>query len=248
MPADVMPDTYQNVKMMLWLWFILFSCLWLHCCSSYTKKATDDLVHELPGADSPLLSNHFSGFLQISNEKFVHYTYVESERNPAKDSIIFWTNGGPGCSGLLGLFTEMGPWRPSANRRLERNPFSWTTVAGMVFLEQPAGVGFSYSTDPSLYSSFNDYRASKDNLLIIKKFFELFPERKDQDFYIASESYGGHYVPQWTLQIFDDENGEELRKHFKGYLVGNPFTSFASGSIAMANILWGLQLIPKPAW
>ncbi len=145
------------------------------------------------------------------------------------------------------MFTEMGPWRPIAHKKLERNQFSWTTVAGMVFLEQPAGVGFSYSTDTSIYTSFNDYRASRDNLLIIQKFFEKFPERRGQDFYIASESYGGHFIPQWTLQLFD-QHDHNLIQNFKGYIVGNPYTSFASGSIAMANILWGLQLIPKPAW
>jgi hypothetical protein len=31
-------------------------------------------------------------------------------------------------------------------------------------------------------------------------------------------------------------------------LVGNPFTSYASASVAMANVLWGLQLIPRTAW
>ncbi len=40
----------------------------------------------------------------------------------------------------------MGPWRVQANRTLARNPFSWTRVAGMVFVEQPVGVGFSYTT------------------------------------------------------------------------------------------------------
>lgn len=41
------------------------------------------------------------------------------------------------------------------------------------------------------------------------------------------------------MQIFDDV---DLRKTFQGLLLGNPFTSYASGSIAMANVLWGLQL------
>jgi carboxypeptidase C (cathepsin A) len=33
------------------------------------------------------------------------------------------------------------------NKKVARNPYTWTTVASMVFLEQPVGVGFSYTTD-----------------------------------------------------------------------------------------------------
>ncbi len=39
--------------------------------------------------------------------------YVESQSNPSTDPLVLWTNGGPGCSGLLGFFTEMGPFQPT---------------------------------------------------------------------------------------------------------------------------------------
>ena len=110
---------------------------------------------------------------------------------------------------------------------------------------QPAGVGFSYTDDTALRNSWNDYRASTDNLATIHAFFERFPERKGNDIYVASESYGGHYIPQLSLEILGDTS---LRSRFKGLLVGNPFTSYASGSIAMKNLEWGLQLQPKPLW
>ena len=146
---------------------------------------------------------------------------------------------------LVELSIEFGPWRPIQNGSLVSNPWSWTKVANLVFLEQPVGVGFSYGTDPDELLAYNDYRASIDNLLTIRTFFTRFPERANQAFYVASESYGGHYIPQWTLQLFSDAT---LRKNFKGMLVGNPFTSYASGSIAMANVMWGLQLVPQPIW
>jgi carboxypeptidase C (cathepsin A) len=114
-----------------------------------------------------------------------------------------------------------------------------------VFLEQPVGVGFSYGTEDTELLSYNDYRAAGDNILAIRSFFKRFPERASQPFYIASESYGGHYIPQWTLQLLEDE---ALRGRFKGMLVGNPFTSYASGSVAMANAMWGQQMLPRPAW
>lgn len=116
----------------------------------------------------------------------------------------------------------------------------------MVFVEQPVGVGFSYTLDQQLLENFNDYRAAVDNLAIIKTFLQRFPERQAKPFHLASESYGGHYIPHWSLQVLNDAS--DLKDYFRGYLVGNPFTSYASGSIAMINALWGLQLVPKPVW
>lgn len=73
-------------------------------CGGYTDKALSDQIISLPRS-TPLLSNQFSGFLDITDSKNLHYMYFESERSPETDSVVFWTNGGPGCSGLLGLFT-----------------------------------------------------------------------------------------------------------------------------------------------
>jgi hypothetical protein len=146
------------------------------------------------------------------------------------------------------LLSEMGPLHPGAGGTLNRNPWAWTKYSSMVFIEQPAGVGYSYSTDPSLLDDFNDNRAAHDNVQIIRAFRAKFPEAAAKPYYLASESYGGHYIPHWTYNILNDDANKDLRSSFKGYLVGNPFTSFASGSIAMANVLWGLQLIPFPAW
>eukprot|EP01040_Poterioochromonas_malhamensis_P009227 gene9227-10016_t len=214
----------------------------------YTTDAYVDEVKSLPGQIHELASRQFSGFLQITPTKFIHYYFFESENDPVNDPVIFWTNGGPGCSGMLGLFTEMGPLRPIEDGQITRNPWTWTKLSSMVFLEQPAGVGFSYSTDDSILTDFNDYRASIDNVRIIRSFFDKFPSLRKNAFYLASESYGGHYIPHWTYQLFDNNENSDLRETFKGYLVGNPFTSFASGSIGMTNVMWGLQLIPKPAW
>lgn len=66
--------------------------------SGYSTGAQADVIAELPGTNVPFSSNQFSGYLDITDTKALHYMYFESERSPSTDSIIFWTNGGPGTN------------------------------------------------------------------------------------------------------------------------------------------------------
>lgn len=66
----------------------------------------------------------------------------------------------------------------------------------MLFLDQPAGVGFSYSNLSSDYNTTGDKRSAKDTYTFLINWLERFPHYKNRDFYIAGESYGGHFVPE----------------------------------------------------
>jgi len=45
----------------------------------------------------------YSGYLDIAGGKHLHYIFVESETTPATAPVVFWFNGGPGCSSMLGF-------------------------------------------------------------------------------------------------------------------------------------------------
>jgi len=70
-----------------------------------------------------------------------------------------------------------------------------------LFLESPAGVGYSYSNKSSDYDTNGDRRTAADNYVFLVNWLERFPEYKNRDFYIAGESYAGHYVPQLAHNI-----------------------------------------------
>lgn len=74
-------------------------------------------------------------------------------------------------------------------------------MANVLFLESPAGVGFSYSNSSSDYDTPGDKRTAKDSYTFLINWLERFPQYKTRDFYIAGESYAGHYVPQLAYTI-----------------------------------------------
>jgi carboxypeptidase C (cathepsin A) len=118
----------------------------------------------------------------------------------------------------------------------------------MVFIESPAGVGFSYADDKADYTT-GDAQTAVDNYNLIQAFFVRFPEYANNDLYISSESYGGHYMPTLAKQIVDmNAAGGNPKLNFKGFAVGNPYTDTYSGTPAMLDTYWGHQLIPKPTW
>eukprot|EP00608_Synchroma_pusillum_P008497 CAMPEP_0198429554 /NCGR_PEP_ID=MMETSP1452-20131203/8168_1 /TAXON_ID=1181717 /ORGANISM="Synchroma pusillum, Strain CCMP3072" /LENGTH=457 /DNA_ID=CAMNT_0044149965 /DNA_START=4 /DNA_END=1377 /DNA_ORIENTATION=- len=210
----------------------------------YSSAALADEVTELPGQDwTELPFRQFSGYIQISDTKQIHYWFTESEGNPQTDPVVFWTNGGPGCSGLLGMFTEQGPFRPTSPTTLTTNQYAWNKNANMIFIEQPAGVGFSFGSEADYTTG--DSQAAKDNLALIQGWLRKFDAYQSNDLYITSESYGGHYMPTLAYEIVTQDT---TGINFKGFMVGNPYVDQYSGTPAGIATYWGHQLLAKPTY
>lgn len=123
----------------------------------------------------------WSGYIPIpESSKMIHYLLAESQNDPENDPVIIWYNGGPGCSSMLGFMQEHGPFQwENGNTTWNEgtNPYSWNREANVLYIEQPAGVGYSYFANASeMGFNFTDYNAAQDNLQAVLGWFQKFPE------------------------------------------------------------------------
>jgi cathepsin A (carboxypeptidase C) len=142
--------------------------------------------------------------------------------------VIVWLTGGPGCSSTLALLTENGPCSVNSDgASTKTNPYSWTEAAHVVWLDQPAGVGFSYGEE----NDSNEAMISEDAYYFLQAFFQTYPQyaRKDPFLYIVGESYGGHYAPAIAHRVWQGnqnlQEGKTISLPLGGLGVGNGLTA-----------------------
>ena len=91
----------------------------------------------------------------------------------------------------------------------------------MLFLEAPAGVGFSYANTIA-GTVHNDSSTAQDNLNAVLAFFAGFPEYKNNKFWVTGESYAGIYVPTLSYAIYESNvAGVNPKINQVGAMVGN---------------------------
>ncbi|KAJ9558222.1 hypothetical protein OSB04_012836 [Centaurea solstitialis] len=208
-----------------------------------------DKIKKLPG--QPYVKfDQYGGYITINKTagRAFYYYFVEAE-DPKKSSslpLLLWLNGGPGCSSLAyGAMQELGPFRVNSDgKTLYRNKFSWNRAANVLFLESPAGVGFSYSNTSSDYKNGGDKSTAADNYVFLLNWLERFPEYKGRDFYLSGESYAGHYVPQLAHTIiYHNIIANKTLINLKGILIGNAVINDETDTIGMYDYFGSHALI-----
>ncbi|MBA0622630.1 hypothetical protein Godav_008156 [Gossypium davidsonii] len=197
------------------------------CIEPQDGKMEADEIDALPGQPDGVDFDQYAGYVTVDQKdgRALFYYFVESPRNSSSNNpLILWLNGGPGCSPLgYGAMSELGPFRVNSDgQTLFRNDFAWNNVANVIFLESPAGVGFSFSNTSSDYDNTGDTTTAIDTYTFLVNCLERFPQYKSRDFFIAGESYAGHYVPQLASTIlYNNENTNQTVINLKGIAVGN---------------------------
>uniref|UniRef100_A0A8C2WNL8 Carboxypeptidase n=1 Tax=Cyclopterus lumpus TaxID=8103 RepID=A0A8C2WNL8_CYCLU len=203
--------------------------------------AADEVAY-LPGLQKQPSFKQYSGYLSVADGKHLHYWFVASQKDPSSDPVVLWLNGGPGCSSLDGLLTEHGPFLiQDDGATLQYNEYSWNKIANMLYLESPAGVGFSYSDDKNYVT--NDTEVSMNNYLALKEFFRLFPEFHKNELFLTGESYGGIYIPTLAERVMEDAS-----LNLQGVAVGNGLSSYEMNDNALVYFAYYHGLLGSRLW
>jgi cathepsin A (carboxypeptidase C) len=143
-------------------------------CASALAADEADRMGNLP--DAPAFTTAtYSGYLDVTATKRLHYVFAESETDPANDPVVIWFNGGPGCSSMLAFMQENGPLAiDDGEDYIKTNPYPWNKRANMIWLESPAGVGWSVGETAEDLQS-NDMTQSEDAFAALKSWYAKFP-------------------------------------------------------------------------
>lgn len=189
-------------------------------------------VKYLPGFEGSLPFQLETGYIGVgeADEVQLFYYFIKSQSNPKIDPLIYWFTGGPGCSPLSAILYELGPVTLDIRAyngslpTLSLNPYAYTKVANMIFVDLPVGTGFSYATTQKANYS-DDLQSAHYAYEFLRKWFVEHQEYLKNPFYVAGDSYSGITVPIVTEVISNGiDMGIKPWINLKGYILGNPLT------------------------
>ncbi|KAJ5907767.1 Peptidase S10 serine carboxypeptidase [Penicillium taxi] len=194
-------------------------------------------VQSLP--DSPTLTPSWAGRLPVpgtANGNGIFFWLLQAENLVYNDNLIIWFNGGPGCSSLIGLITGNGPISFSGNStRLERNPYSWSKLGHILYVDQPVGTGFSTASNP--YPVQSNERITDDFVQWLHTFMTYFPHLQSKKIHLMGESYAGIYVPYFAQALLDGSYPLSLNIQSMSLGDGSWGNAAAMSSVAMGTYM-----------
>jgi len=168
-----------------------------------------------------------TGFFTVNKEydSNLFFWYVPAKTNSRHAPLVLWLQGGPGGSSLFGLFVESGPFRmvkvAGERLRVEQRDVHWAQKYNMIYIDQPAGTGFSFTKSERGFATNMD-DVGRDLYEALRQFFIVFPELLQNDFFVAGESYAGKYVPAISHKIHEMNQDESNTKiPLKGLAIGD---------------------------
>ncbi|KAK1640698.1 Alpha/Beta hydrolase protein [Colletotrichum phormii] len=191
----------------------------------YKQPGKDGICETTPGVNS------YSGYIDIAPDVHIFFWFFESRRDPAKDPVTLWLNGGPGSDSLIGLFEEIGPCEVVENMTTVLRDYAWNEISNVLFLSQPKEVGF---LDPTYLlvdkePGGSDEREGRWSVIdptkedtsrlaaitcweVVQGFYDALPQLSSSnissiDFHLWAESFGGHWGPAFYT-LFNERNSE----------------------------------------
>lgn len=217
-------------------------------------RVQTDQIHALP--EYGCVSNlQLSGHLPINNtpctdlfctthDASLFYWFVAGESKNALQPIILWLNGGPGASSFYGFFSENGPYSVNPAGRLQPRLHSWHKAGHFLIIDNPKGVGFSYTTTDNFVD--DEQQATTELYNALTAFYQRYPELRTNPLYLSGESYAGKYLAQLAAQIIKhNEQAKSVPINLQGLIVGDGWVNPLVQQSSVADYAYSHGLIDK---
>lgn len=191
----------------------------------YLKKGQIELAQNLSQVSitKAMGFRSHAGFFTVdekynSNHYFWYFPpFSKNETAP----VVLWLQGGPGGSSLFGLFTELGPLIAQKDGFSLRK-YHWALDYHLIFIDNPVGTGFSFTDSDDGYCN-TEACVATGLYNSLQQFFTLFPNLRNNDFYITGESYAGKYIPSLGMEIHLQNSKDNKLINLKGMAIGDGY-------------------------
>ncbi|KDO84306.1 hypothetical protein CISIN_1g042005mg [Citrus sinensis] len=186
-----------------------------------------DKIESLPGQPLGVNFDQYSGYVNVDSQdgRSLFYYFVESPQNSSSKPLVLWLNGGPGFSSFgAGTMMELGPFRVNKDgKTLYQNEYAWNKD----------------------YKVNGDIRTARDSYTFLVSWLARFPEYKTRDFFIAGESYAGHYIPQLAQAIlYNNQHANQTIINLRGIAMGNALIDLETMMKGTVDFYWTHALMP----
>ncbi|KAJ3648768.1 hypothetical protein Zmor_020545, partial [Zophobas morio] len=175
---------------------------------------------------------------------WLYYTTYNNVSNYTDRPLIIWLQGGPGmASSGYGNFVEVGPLDPL----FEKRQGSFVDDFNVLFVDNPVGVGYSFTSDNETKLVTNGDEIGEDLYNFFKEFITMrHPEFKTVPMYVFGESYGGKMATEFVYKLTKKEKSSKGKLcNLKGLALGDAYISPLDYLNHYAPLALNLGLVDK---
>ncbi|XP_053994380.1 retinoid-inducible serine carboxypeptidase-like [Hylaeus volcanicus] len=153
--------------------------------------------------------------------------------------LVIWLQGGPGASSTsYGNFEEFGP----LTTELKPRNYTWVKDYNVLFIDNPVGTGFSYTTSTSAYAKTNAQIAN-DLVECMRGFLKALPRFANVPTYITTESYGGKMGAEFALAWYKAQKAGTIKSNLRGVALGDAWISPVDSVMTWAPFLLATGMV-----
>ncbi|CAO1639081.1 unnamed protein product [Sympodiomycopsis kandeliae] len=161
----------------------------------------------------PHLTQSYAGMIPMNKSRpdlALWFWLFPGETQQKDEPLIVWLPDGPGYASSRDALQQIGPVlipvSPTEKIQAKTNPYSWTRLGSVLFVDCPFGTGFSTGVVGNVT---NDADLAKDFRGFFDGFLDTFPEYRNRRIYIATQgwtAYDATYIADNFLSTAPELN------------------------------------------